>query len=111
MTTDNKAVDALMARIRPLKFCPTVDALNAEMASIRAAITAALAAERERSMIALREWAVLRWRDEVQNRPLVNKNRRPLDDTWRQVMRYAGLDPDEAVGPSHDVIRAQEPTA
>jgi hypothetical protein len=58
----------------------------------------------EAAMIALREWAVSRWRDEVEHRPLVNKNRRPLDDAWRQVMRYAGLDPDEAVGPAHDVL-------
>ena len=67
---------------------------------------AGLDAEREGHMIALREWAVARWRAEVQDRPLENKSRRPLDDTWRQVMRFAGLDPDEAVGPSHDALLA-----
>ena len=61
---------------------------------------------RESELIALREWALARWRHEVQHRPLENKNRRTLDDCWRQVMRYAGLDPDEAVGPSHDAILA-----
>lgn len=67
---------------------------------------AALEAERERGLIALREWAVSRWRAEVEQRPLANKHRRSLDDCWRQVMRYAGLDPDEAVGPSHDALLA-----
>ena len=48
------------------------------------------------------EWAVSRWKDEVENRPLENKNRRPLDDVWRQVVRFAGGDPDALLGPSHD---------
>jgi len=48
------------------------------------------------------EWAAQKWRDEVANRPLVNVHRRSLDDTWRQVMRHFGGDPDELVGPSHD---------
>jgi len=39
-------------------------------------------------------WAVERWKAEVENRPLVNKNRRPLDDAWRQVIRHFGGDPD-----------------
>lgn len=63
-------------------------------------------AERERSMIELREWAVSRWRAEVQHRPLLNKHRRALDDCWRQVMIYAGIDPDAAVGLSHDTMLA-----
>lgn len=67
---------------------------------------AALDAERERVLIALREWAVSRWRAEVAQRPLENKHRRSLDDCWRQVMRYAGIDPDEVVGPSHDALLA-----
>jgi hypothetical protein len=54
----------------------------------------------------LLEWSVMRWRDEVQHRPLVNKHRRTLDDTWRQVMRFAGGDPDALVGPSHDELLA-----
>lgn len=48
------------------------------------------------------EWAVSRWLDEVSDRPLVNVHRRTLDDTWRQVIRHFGGDPDTLVGPSHD---------
>ena len=55
-------------------------------------------------------WAVDRWNDEVKYRPLVNKNRRALDDTWRQVMRRFGGDPDQLVGPSHDALLATPPT-
>ncbi|MFA5898094.1 MAG: hypothetical protein WC829_03155 [Hyphomicrobium sp.] len=54
----------------------------------------------------LLSWAVDRWLAEVGNRPLVNKNRRTLDDTWRQVIRFAGGEPDELIGPSHDVLLA-----
>lgn len=71
-----------------------------------AALAIPLDAERERVLIALREWAVSRWRAEVAQRPLENKHRRSLDDCWRQVMRYAGIDPDEVVGPSHDALLA-----
>jgi hypothetical protein len=56
-------------------------------------------------------WAVQRWNDEVKNRPLVNVHRRTLDDTWRQVMRHFGGDPDALVGPSHDSLRAELTTA
>lgn len=66
----------------------------------------AVATAREKDLIALREWAVNCWRCEVQHRPMVNIHRRTLDDCWRQVMRYAGLDPDEAVGLSHDELLA-----
>lgn len=59
----------------------------------------------------LLEWAVGRWRDEVEHRPLVNKNRRPLDDAWRQVIRYAGGDPEALIGPSHDDLLATTPPA
>jgi hypothetical protein len=52
-------------------------------------------------------WACGRWREEVQDRPMVNKNRRTLDDTWRQVVRYAGGNPDELLGPSHDTLLAR----
>lgn len=55
----------------------------------------------------LLEWAVYRWRDEVEHRPLINVHRRTLDDTWRQVIRYAGGNPDELIGPSHDSLLAQ----
>lgn len=53
-------------------------------------------------------WAVSRWKDEVENRPLENKNRRPLDDVWRQVVRFAGGDPDALLGPSHDAAMRGE---
>lgn len=81
-----------------------VRALLSECAIMAAARE--LDAERERVLIALREWAVSRWRAEVAQRPLENKHRRSLDDCWRQVMRYAGIDPDEVVGPSHDALLA-----
>jgi hypothetical protein len=55
----------------------------------------------------LLSWACGRWRTEVQDRPLVNKNRRTLDDTWRQVVRYAGGNPGELLGPPHDVLLAR----
>jgi hypothetical protein len=47
-------------------------------------------------------WAVSRWQAEVASRPLTNVNRRTLDDTWRQVIRHFGGDPDALCGPSHD---------
>jgi len=52
----------------------------------------------------LREWAVERWHAEVANRPFHNIHRRILDDTWRQVIRYAGGNPVELVGPAHDAL-------
>lgn len=52
----------------------------------------------------LLEWAVASWKADVRDRPLVNMNRRPLDDVWRQVIRFAGGDPDVLLGPSHDVL-------
>jgi hypothetical protein len=56
---------------------------------------------------ALLTWAVGRWRAEVEGRPLVNKNGRPLDDAWRQVIRFAGGDPDALIGPAHDALVAR----
>jgi hypothetical protein len=52
------------------------------------------------------DWAVGQWRAQVENRPLVNVHRRTLDDTWRQVIRFAGGDPDELIGPAHDSLLA-----
>lgn len=54
------------------------------------------------------EWAVSGWKAEVENRPLENKNRRSLDDVWRQVVRFAGGDPDALLGPSHDAAMRGE---
>lgn len=53
-------------------------------------------------------WAVSRWEAEVKDRPLVNANRRPLDDAWRQVIRHFGGDPVELCGPSHDDLLAAQ---
>lgn len=54
-------------------------------------------------------WAVSRWDDEVKLRPLQNVHRRTLDDTWRQVIRFAGGDPDKLVGLPHDELLRCEP--
>jgi hypothetical protein len=51
-------------------------------------------------------WAVSRWQAEVSQRPLVNVHRRTLDDTWRQVIRHFGGDPDKLIGPNHDTLLA-----
>ena len=53
------------------------------------------------------EWAVARWKDEVEYRPMANKNRRTLDDTWRQVIRFGGSEPNALIGPSHDELMQQ----
>ena len=47
-------------------------------------------------------WATFCWNAEVANRPLRNIHRRALDDTWQQVIRFAGGDPIALLGPSHD---------
>lgn len=51
-------------------------------------------------------WAVAKWRSEVAERPLVNQNRRPLDDAWRQMVRYFGGDDEALLGPRHDDLLA-----
>lgn len=56
-------------------------------------------------------WAVNSWMLEVKNRPLINVHRRTLDDTWRQVIRYFGGNPDSLIGPSHDALTDAEQTA
>jgi hypothetical protein len=56
----------------------------------------------------LLDFAVSRWRAEVANRPLKNIHRRALDDTWRQVIRYAGGEPEALIGPSHDELLAMK---
>lgn len=60
---------------------------------------------------ALADWVASRWRDEVANRPLINKSRRPLDDTWRQVLRHLGVDDEARLGPRHDDLLAAAPKA
>lgn len=54
----------------------------------------------------LHEWAVTCWREQVEHRPLVNIHRRTLDGVWRQVIRFAGGDPDSVIGPPHDALAA-----
>ena len=70
----------------------------------------ALRAENARLQAGTRQtplsWAVSRWNAEVKFRPLINVNRRTLDDTWRQVVRHFGGDPDILLGPSHDALLA-----
>lgn len=56
--------------------------------------------------ISVLQWAIGRWNAEVKDRPLVNIHRRTLDDTWRQVIRHCGGDPDALVGPNHSALLA-----
>jgi aspartate/methionine/tyrosine aminotransferase len=89
-----------------------VKALEADRDDLRARLDALDALDRQEPVDhGMMGWAVSRWRDEVENRPLTNKNRRTLDDTWRQVIRRAGGDPDEIIGPDHDTLRAAAPEA
>jgi len=55
-------------------------------------------------------WVVGRWNDEVYFLPMDNIHRRTLDDTWRQVIRWAGSDDRALLGPTHDEILYQERT-
>lgn len=57
----------------------------------------------------LLEWAVGRWHSECLHRPLQNVHRRSLDDTWRQVIRRLGGDPDYLLGPDHSTLLAASP--
>ena len=57
--------------------------------------------EGEAARFDLLQWAIGRWRAEVENRPLINVHRQNLDITWRQVIRYAGGDDKVLVGPEH----------
>ena len=47
------------------------------------------------------EFAVDSWNSQVKNRPLVNIHRPALDSVWRQVIKWAGGDPEALLGPSH----------
>lgn len=55
---------------------------------------------------AVRDYAVERWKAEVDMRPLENKHRRTLDDVWRQVIAHTGGDPIALIGPCHDALAA-----
>ena len=50
----------------------------------------------------LLDWAVTSWHEQVAHRPMENVYRRTLDSVWRQVIRFAGEDPQSIIGPSHD---------
>lgn len=50
----------------------------------------------------LLDWAVTSWHEQVAHRPMENVYRRTLDSVWRQVIRFAGEDPQSLIGPSHD---------
>lgn len=55
-------------------------------------------------------WACERWQREVAHRPLRNVHRRTLDDTWRQVIRRLGGDPDILLPMAdHDSLVADNP--
>ena len=82
-----------------------MDRAAAELRRLAAALTEAQLRAKGDAL----EWAVSRWLDEVSGRPLVNVHRRTLDDTWRQVIRHFGGDPDALVGPSHDALLAARP--
>jgi hypothetical protein len=57
----------------------------------------------------LLEWAIERWVSEVSLRPLINIHRRSLDDTWRQVIRKLGGDPNKLLGPDHSSLLSVAP--
>ena len=50
----------------------------------------------------LLDWAVTSWHEQVAHPPMENVYRRTLDSVWRQVIRFAGEDPQSIIGPSHD---------
>jgi hypothetical protein len=72
---------------------------------------AALTNESQEGYFNVVQWAVERWHAEVFKRPLDNVHRRSLDDTWRQVIRRWGGDPDVLVGLSHDALTAARPAS
>ena len=57
-----------------------------------------------RILEAMADWVAERWTAEVKDRPLINKNRRPLDDCWRQMFRHLGFDDRTRLGPTHDEL-------
>jgi len=59
-----------------------------------------------RAVAAVRDYAVMRWKAEVDLRPLENKHRRTMDDVWRQVISHTGGDPVALIGPCHDALVA-----
>ena len=81
---------------------------NAEMdtASIEAEAQKAVADDYSR--IGLLEWAVTRWREDVQHRPMVNIYRPGMDKAYRCVIRHAGGDPEAIVGPTHSELVARD---
>lgn len=56
----------------------------------------------------LLDWSLRRWHESVADRPLVNVHRRTLDDIWREVIAFAGGDPESLIGPRHDAMLAEQ---
>jgi hypothetical protein len=86
--------------------CECLEAIAVPQAAPQGGVDAAIT--RDESLLA---WAISKWHDEVANRPLQNVHRRALDGTWRQVVRYAGGNDEELLGPRHDdalLARRQE---
>lgn len=84
-------------------FGPEVRDLFAEIELLRAALPAD-----EYARIGLLEWAVTRWREDVQYRPLVNIYRAGMDKAYRCVIRHAGGDPEAIIGPAHSELVARD---
>lgn len=100
LTSVAQSVDAC----QPAMALKVIGQLKKELQRLSDGARAQGAGEAETFRIALHEWAVQGWRDEVQNRPLVNIHRKRLDDFWRKAIRKAGGDPDALLGPDHDTI-------
>lgn len=45
----------------------------------------------------LLQWAIERWNEEVRDRPKQNIYRKTLDNTWKQIIRKLGADPDKVL--------------
>ncbi|MDX7735837.1 ASCH/PUA domain-containing protein [Aeromonas caviae] len=58
--------------------------------------------------LSLLDFAVTSWHQQVAHRPMENVYRRTLDSVWRQVIRFAGEDPQSIIGPSHDDLLHKE---
>lgn len=57
---------------------------------------------------ALLDFALRRWHESVAGCPLVNAHRRTRDDVWREVISFAGGDPELLIGPRHEAMLAEQ---
>jgi len=53
------------------------------------------------------KFVIDRWNAEVKDRPLRNRHRRSMDDTYRQIVKFCGANPDALLGKSHDTLLAE----